>query len=673
MKIFYSNTEYEIKAFIREYLKNKEPIEKFINEIIKQKDLEQFIDIEDNKNKTLKFDASKNTTAVQEILGKEIKFNDNDCVEFFGQQFLSLFKALDEYKAPEQQDPDELSEELKKKYNFPIDLGDDSQKKIERFEVVNKANEGIDDNGDNSNLFTAGYLKDIFYCNKNKNNQLLVNTEKLNENLEGLCKEVWWNILSDLGFYVDNSEIKIKAPQVVGQYQNNTDVIWGKGLNQPDIAKAIKEAEKEKKKKKEEAEKKKEKEEAEEKKNKKKEEEGNKKILLFASLDKITFDDIEITEKKFTFDVKKYDSLFEIVAEDEVDGSYRFQLDASAWEDDHYKTIYDLIKDKGVDYNFKADDAIQRELSNLLEARKIEEWKVFPFKNVSKKDAIINKNADFYSYSYYRDKYKNTDINVNFGLLQQDINNKDDFEKLIYEWGAKSEFFVKVSDDKPEQYVKFYLGWDDTEGKPAINLAKSLNGNNIMLYDSNQEPCGSVEKNKAQFANIKVSFQLYYNRGRGAFTNQDSNKALCFINDATIKSFSNSSKASDLELNSYIVTTEEAANKITQKERRFTEDEKKAEIQKIDEALEERLRSNFLCKKNYDQFVHLYNSIVLFVKDAKDFNLDDIEESCRQQVIDLKSRYQAKRYLINGVPSNQVNNPKNQQNQQNQRQQLNLS
>ncbi len=404
-----------------------------------------------------------------------------------------------------------------------------------------------------------------------------------------------------------------------------------------------------------------------------KEEEGNKKILLFASLDKITFDDIEITEKKFTFDVKKYDSLFEIVAEDEVDGSYRFQLDASAWEDDHYKTIYDLIKDKGVDYNFKADDAIQRELSNLLEARKIEEWKVFPFKNVSKKDAIINKNADFYSYSYYRDKYKNTDINVNFGLLQQDINNKDDFEKLIYEWGAKSEFFVKVSDDKPEQYVKFYLGWDDTEGKPAINLAKSLNGNNIMLYDSNQEPCGSVEKNKAQFANIKVSFQLYYNRGRGAFTNQDSNKALCFINDATIKSFSNSSKASDLELNSYIVTTEEAANKITQKERRFTEDEKKAEIQKIDEALEERLRSNFLCKKNYDQFVHLYNSIVLFVKDAKDFNLDDIEESCRQQVIDLKSRYQAKRYLINGVPSNQVNNPKNQQNQQNQRQQLNLS
>ncbi len=580
MKIFYTDKEYEIIEFIKEYLKNHnpKPNEDFINQIINQKGLKKFIEI--NGAKTLEFDALKNQDAVQAIPDLKVVLNygtvDSICIEAetFGQQFLSLFEALDEYKAPEQQNneqgqsqqqspvkkrifAEQLSEDLKKKYNFSISLGVNPAEKIKRFRVVNEANGGAD-GGDK--IFTDELEKAL--CCTSNGNALYVDTKVLNENLKGKAQQTWWGILSDLGFYWGDGSIKITEPSEKGQ---NADVIGKKGLNRPAIQEKIKEEEE------------------------KRAETSNKKQMFSAhlsnkhnsqqvfaknihnddnnpyidepqkvddkifdinKLNNINFDAIEISKKTFTFDVKKYGSLFEIVAEDEKNGgSYRFQLDeALANENNPYKKIYDLIKVKNDGYNFKADDEIQTILNKLLRANNIQKMNLSS--NDVKKDAIINQDAKAYSYSYYRDKDKNTDINVNFGLLPNEIKNQNDFEKLIYEQGVKSEFFVKVNDtNNAEKYVKFSLYWDEDKGKPAIHLAKSLNGENIKLYGSNQELCGSVAKNNADFENIQVSFQLYYNRGKVPITGIDINKALCFINDTKISEFFNSSKASDLDLN----------------------------------------------------------------------------------------------------------------------------
>ena len=101
MKIFYNNQEYEINAFITEYLKEKKPTTDFIDKIIAEKELKKFI--ENNNNKTLQFNTLKNPAAISGIANATVVKDNSDSANLFSQQFLSLFKKLDEYKAPEQQ------------------------------------------------------------------------------------------------------------------------------------------------------------------------------------------------------------------------------------------------------------------------------------------------------------------------------------------------------------------------------------------------------------------------------------------------------------------------------------------------------------------------------------------------------------------------------------------
>lgn len=688
MKIFYINHEYEIKAFIKEYLKNHnpQPTDDFINQIANHKQLKNFI--ENNGAKTRQFDASKNEDAVNGIKNATVKLSfgtvDSICDEavVFALQFLSLFKELEFYKAPEQQEqnqqgqdnkkslknrifdpqsPKQLSEDLKNEYNFSIPLGDNQEEKRARFKTVNNANGGAD-GGDK--IFTDE-LGEALYCNNN-DNALHVNTTALKANLENKnVQEVWWGILSDLGFYWDN-EIKITEPS---KGQNNADVIGKKRLNRLAIQEKIKEEERVKTSNKKSAfsplipaQHK-----LQQNPNKKIYNENNNllidesqevddKIFDINKLNGINFDDIEISKKTFTFDVKKYGSLFEIVAEDkENGGSYRFQLDEASANQKHYQAIYGSIQVKNDGYNFKADEGIQEALNKLLRANNIQKSNFF--NNDVKKDAIINQDAKAYSYSYYRHKNKNTDINVNFGFLQQDIKNQNDFEKLIYEQGVKSEFFVKVNDtNNDEKYVKFSLYWDEDKGKPAIHLAKSLNGKNIKLYGSNQELCGSVAKNNADyFKDIEVSFQLYYNRGK-TITQNDINKALYFINNAKISHFFDSSKASNLDLNSSIVTDKKATKEITAKERELTQEEKTVEIKKINQALEKGLKEAFsVGQGGVDN--PLINSIAEFVKGDEDVVMpDEIKKQADKLIVNqLKEKYQAKLTDIN-KPANSINN-----------------
>jgi hypothetical protein len=618
----------------------------------------------DSEEITIEFDEEKVKLQEMKDLLDSYKIETTEVSENTLKKFFTdIFKKL-EVKAQEQQNNqnqqnqqkykvvEKLTENLEEKYNFSIPLGDNPEKKIERFRVVNKAN-GSADVGDK--IFTDE-LEKAFYCTAKV---LYVDTEVLKANLENKSvKEAWWGILSKLGFDWDNNKIKITEHS---KGQNNPDVIGKKGLNRKDIKQAI-EAEEAKRK-------------EEEAKRKEEEVEINKfpecntvKLgllnikpevnvhQLFQNLHGINFHDIEISKKTFTFDVKKYGSLFEIVAEDEKNGgSYRFQLDEASANQEHYKKIYDLIKGENDCYDFKADEEIQKTLNEFLKANKIQNsnsYLPFSYFNNNKKDAIINENAEAYSYSYYRDAKKNTDINVNFGLLQEEIKNQNDFERLIYEQGVKSEFFVKVNDNNGE-YVKFSLYWDEDKGKPAIHLAKSLNGN-IDLYGSNHELCDSVAKDKADFKDIKVSFQLYYNLGK--IKDKDDNKALCFINDPKIGDFFDSSKASDLDLNSLIVTNK-ATKEITAKDRPLTQDEKNVEIAKIDIALEKGLEEAF--PEQNGAVNQLISIIAKFVKGDESFVMpNEIQsETDKSEVNQLKERYQAKLTDIN-KPANLIDNQK---------------
>ena len=676
MKIYYDNQVNEVKDFIKKIRSNLTDDQ--IIKIIESEELKKFLVANESTlvwNEDLKNSNRDIKSAIDDIAKINIDSEDGDAE--FAAYFVGIFKILEkrqpqvnqqgQNQQPQQQNQqnpqvaEQLLENLKKKYNFSISLGVNPAEKIKRFKVVNKANGGAD-GGDE--IFTDELGKAL-YCTSN-GNALHLDTTALKANLENKkVQEAWWGILSDLGFYWDN-EIKITNPSEKGQ--NNADTIGKQGLNRTAIQQKLKEEEEEKiaqairvpppvdlK---------------------KNDTDSNNEIIekplevddKISDINKINFDDIEISKKTFTFDVKKYGSLFEIVAEDTNGGSYRFQLDKFlANEGISYKEIYDSIKSKDDVYNFKADDEIQTILNKLLRANNIQKWNFF--NNDVKKDAIINQDAKAYSYSYYRYKNKNTDINFNFGFLQQDIKNKNDFEKLIYEQGFESEFFVKVDDtNNDEKYVKFSLYWDEDEGKPAIHLAKSLNGKNIKLYGSNQELCGSVAKNNANFKNIEVSFQLYYNRGKTIFQNDD-NKALYFIDNTKIIDFCESSKASDLELNSSIVTDKKATKEITAKERELTQEEKTVEIEKINQALEKELKNAF--PEQNGVVNPLIASINAFVKGDKDSVMpNEIQsEPDKLAVNQLKEKYQAKMDMIDKAPSHKVNNPQVNQNQQKQYQQ----